>query len=232
MEGLKATGSLWRRAVLIEYRTFEGNTERLDDATSWGELAKLIEQREYVADDGRKYRLQLTVIDSGYLTDQVYEFCYDYEQGVHPIKGVTSTKGARQVEFVPFTTKHGTEAFGVNVDFYKDRWSASLRREWDGVTQQPPGQFNAPIDVTDAQLKELTVETKSLKSDKATGKVLGYEWHRPPGSANELWDLLIYGNTALDLIAWSLSRSEGREATDWHGFWQACEAQKLYFTTA
>lgn len=222
----------WRRAILVEYLTLEGDPEQLDDPGTWGELSKLIEDREYVADDGRKYRLQLTVIDSGFLTDTVYEFCYQYQQGVHPIKGVTSTNGARQVEFVPFTTKHGTEAFGVNVDLYKDRWSASLRREWDGVSQQSQGHFNVPMDVTDAQLKELTVETKNQKVDKKTGKVLGYEWHRPPGSANELWDLLIYGNAALDLIVWSSSRAEDLTFTDWRAFWEACEAQKLYFTPA
>jgi phage terminase large subunit GpA-like protein len=221
-----------KRAVLIEYHRFYGVTERLDDPDTWGRLAELIESKEYVADDGRKYRIQLTLIDSGFQTDQVYDFCSQYARSVHPIKGLASLRSARKTEFTPFTTRHGTEAFGITVDFYKDRWSSSLRREWDGISQQPGGHFNAPLDITDAQLKELTVETKSPKVDRQSGEIIAYEWHRPQGAANELWDLLVYGSAALDLIVWSLSRESDLEYTDWRGFWEACEAQKLYFTPA
>jgi phage terminase large subunit GpA-like protein len=92
----------------------------------------------------------------------------------------------------------GTGAWGITVDRYKDRWSASLKHGWDGQSLQPEGHFNAPHDATDAQLKELTVEVKRQKIQKTTGKIEGFEWHRPSGSANELWDLLVYGNAALD----------------------------------
>jgi phage terminase large subunit GpA-like protein len=86
----------------------------------------------------------------------------------------------------------GTVAFGITVDIYKDRWAARLRRSWNGIGLQPEGHFNAPENVTDAQLKELTVEVKREKIDKVTNQRIGFEWHRPSGAANELWDNLIY----------------------------------------
>src|SRR6185503_11622559 len=101
-------------------------------------------------DDGKRYRVQLTLIDSGYRTDHVLEFASDYDAGVFPVKGrEEAPRNATIREFSEFQTKSGT-AFGITVDLYKDRLSASLRRSWDGLGIQPPGHFNAPLDVTDA----------------------------------------------------------------------------------
>ena len=97
------------------------------------------------------------------------------------------------------------------------------------MSLQPHGHFNAPIDVDDRQLRELTVEVKREKIEKRTGKRVGFEWHRPSGAANELWDLLIYANAALDLIAWDLSKLSDMEFTNWPAFWDACEHNRLYF---
>lgn len=221
-----------RRAVLIEYLTFEGDTEQLDDPATWGKLSELIEGREYIADDGRLYRVQLTLIDSGYRTDVVYRFCAQYAAGVAPVKGRdTPPKAATVKEFSAFSTPMGATAYGITVDLYKDRWSASLRRSWDGVGLQPGGHFNAPIDATDKQLKELTVETKRERIEARTGRRVGFEWHRPSGAANELWDLLVYGNAALDLIAWDVCRNQmGLDFVNWIAFYDLAEQQQLYYS--
>ena len=60
-----------RRSVLVDYWRFSGDTEQLDDQATWGRLQELILAKTYVADDGKLYRLQLTLIDSGYRADQV-----------------------------------------------------------------------------------------------------------------------------------------------------------------
>jgi phage terminase large subunit GpA-like protein len=220
-----------RRAILIDYWRFEGNTERLDDPDTWGRLRTLLETKEYVADDGKRYRIQLTLIDSGYRADDVYRFAAEYQAGVFPVKGRVERLVAHQREFTDFTTPNGQIAYSVYVDWYKDRWSAALRRGWDGMGIQPGGHFNAPLDVTDKQLKELTVETKRERIEKTTGKRLGWEWHRPSGADNELWDCLIYANAALDLIAWDVCRNQLElEVTNWVAFHDLCEHQKLYYT--
>ena len=59
---------------------------------------------------------------------------------------------------------------------------------------------------------------------------MGFEWHRPSGAANELWDLLIYANAGLDMLALEYSRQILKlEFVNWVAFWDACESQKLYF---
>lgn len=219
-----------RRAVLIDYWRFQGDTEQLDDPGTWGQLRTLIEETEYKADDSKIYRVQLTLVDSGYRTDHVLQFCSDYESGVFPVKGrETPPKNATIREFSAFQTGSGT-AYGITVDLYKDRWSAALRRSWDEQGPQPAGHFNAPDNITDAQLRELTVETKGEKIDRTTGQRIGWEWRRPSGSANELWDDLVYASAGLDIIAWDACRNVlGLEFVNWPAFFDYCEQDRPYF---
>lgn len=212
-----------RRAVLLDYWRFGGDTEQLDNPATWGRLREVIEGKEYRGDDGTAYRIQLSLIDSGYLTDTVYRFCERYDAGVYSVRGREAPpRNAPIKEFWKTTTEGGQLAWAASVDMYKDRWSAALRRSWDGLGMQPEGFFNAPIDATDEQLKELTVETRREKIDKVTGRRFGFEWHRPSGANNELWDLLIYNNVALDIIAYDVCIQQMQlEQIDWNAFWSA-----------
>lgn len=104
-----------------------------------------------------------------------------------------------------------------------------MRAGWDGMALQPEGHFNAPMDATDAQLKELTRETKRERVDKETGRRLGWVWHRPSNAANELWDLLVYNSAALDLIAVEYCEEQLKiEGVDWLRFFEDCDQYGLY----
>jgi phage terminase large subunit GpA-like protein len=218
-----------RRSILIDYWTFEGDTSQLDDPGTWVELGKLIDDKRYTADDGQKYAIAVTFVDSGFNTDQVYNFCAQWTGGVFPIKGRESPpKTAAIKEFSEFTSALGTLAYGITVDLYKDRISSALRRSWDGLSLQPEWHFNAPVDVQDKQLRELTVEVKREKLD-SLGKRIGFEWHRPSGAANELFDLSVYASCALDVLAWDFCcRSHEMPAVDWFFFFDECEKQGLF----
>jgi phage terminase large subunit GpA-like protein len=221
-----------RRSILIDYWRFEGNTEQLDDRATWGRLRELIETKEYVADDGKRYRIgsSLTLIDSGYLADQVYTYCSGFTQGVYPIKGrEIQSRNSSPREFSELKTPGGLRGFLLTVDRYKDRISAALRRDWDGLSVQPFGHFNAPIDITDAQLKELTVETKHPRPATATGQESGFQWRRIPGAPNELWDLMVYGHAALELMCWDMCIWWKIDMA-WQTFESRCETESLFFT--
>lgn len=236
-----------RRVVLVDYWRFRGEVENLDDPASWGKLRELIETRVYTArgewtsnhasaelaravssastatNGGREYRIALTLVDSGYLTDTVHRFCERYEGGVFAVRGRDAPpKSSPYKEFWSYEAPTtGQLAWSASVDMYKDRWSSALRRSWDGLSLQPEGHFNAPLDATSAQLKELTVETRREKVDPSSGKRLGFAWVRPSGADNELWDLLVYGNVALDILAFDLCMQQlGLDAIDWDLFYR------------
>jgi len=235
-----------RRVIIVDYWRFHGNTEQLDDHGTWKRLEALINgepwtdekgkvwhDKPYIADDGKKYSISesLTLIDSGYRSDQVYQFCDSFPAGVYPVKGREKPPVAMTRDFTEFPTPGGLPAYLLTVDNYKDRWSAALRRDWDGQGLQPVGHFNAPIDITDAQLKELTVETKIPRAAKQNGQDAGFEWRRTPGAPNELWDLLVYGNAALELMCWDYCRNVANlDWMNWPMFFERCLEQKLYFT--
>lgn len=210
-----------RRAILVDYWRFRGEVENPEDEATWGALREVIESKEYIAHDGQHYRVQLTMIDASYLPDTVNRFCEQYAAGVFPLRGRDAPpKNTPFKEFWQTTTTGGMVVWAASVDMYKDRWSSSLRRQWDGQSLQPEGFFNAPLDATDAQLKELTVETRREKIDAETGKRLGFGWYRPSGADNELWDLLVYNNVALDIIAFDVCIQQmGLDQIDWHVFW-------------
>jgi phage terminase large subunit GpA-like protein len=219
-----------RRPFLIDYWNWKGDCENLNDPDTWGKLDELLQNKTYEADDGQRYRLQLTLIDSGYRSDLVYDFCNTFVNGVYPSKGQPfAPRSARTKEFSEFTTPLGQQAFGITVDHYKDRWGAGLKRTWDGVSLQSDVQFNAPIDITDKQLKELTNEYKREKIDARTGQRLGFEWYRPPGSPNELWDLLVLNNAAYELLAWDVCvRQLEMEGVNWPEFHAICERDRPF----
>jgi phage terminase large subunit GpA-like protein len=222
------------RVYVVDYWRFEvppGEPECSDlSSPVWQRLRDLIEEKEYTADDGKSYRLALTLVDAGWSNDTVTSFCAEYTAGVYPILG-RDRPGKNQTirEFSPFETQQGTTGYKIVVDHYKDRLSPVLRRDWtedDGP--QRPHHFNAPQNMTDKQLKELTVEVRREKVDAKGGS--SFEWHRPGNARNELWDLLCYAHAAVEITAWSVCIKEfGLDTVDWSEFWRYIENEKIYF---
>ena len=223
------------RNYLIDYWRFEaeGNEDDCSELTSpvWQRLREVIEEKEYVADDGRMYRPILTFVDAGYANDTVTRFCSDYTSGVYPILG-RDRPGKNQVirEFSEFKTQLQTTGYKIVVDHYKDRLAPILRREWiEDAGDQSSLHFNAPVDTTDAQLKELTVEVRREKVDERGG--VSYEWHRPGNARNELWDLMCYAHAAVDVLAWAICIQHFElENIDWDQFWKYLEDNELYYS--
>lgn len=223
------------KCYLIDYWRFE--TEKDEDDCSeisspvWGRLREVIEEKVYTADDGKKYSIVITLVDAGYANDTVNTFCSDYGSGVYPSLGA-STPGKIQkiAEFTEFTTQAGTIGYKILVDHYKDRLAPVLRREWVSDSgEQKPYHFNAPVDITTKQLQELTAEIRKKKTNERNE--VTYFWHRSGNARNELWDLLVYGHCAVEIIAWMICIEHFElKKVDWAHFWQYIEEEKLYFS--
>lgn len=223
------------RCYVIEYWRFECAENEADSTEPsspvWGRLQAKIEETIYTADDGKRYPIVITLVDAGYSNDTVTTFCSSYAAGVYPILGrERAAKNQAIKEFAEFKTQQGTLGFRILVDHYKDRIAPVLRREWvEDAGLQKPYHFNAPIDIGDKALKELTVETRREKQDENGGTT--YYWHRPPSSDNTLWDLLVYGHAAIEILAWNICIQHFEAPTvDWPQFWDYIEREQLYFS--
>jgi phage terminase large subunit GpA-like protein len=156
-------------------------------------------------------------------------FCAEYAGGVIPIIGAErATKNQRITEFTEFTTSGGTVGYRIIVDHYKDRMSTVLRREWnEGSKEQDIHHFNAPVDILDNELKELTIEDRRKETDPR-GNV-SYKWHRPGNARNELWDLLGYGYAAVEIMAYQICVQHYElDKVDMPSFWTWLEEHPFY----
>lgn len=218
------------KSYVIEYLKIEGDDFSDLSCPGWGELRKIIEEKTWTADDGKEYKLAITVIDSGYSNDTVVQFCAEYVNAVYPILGRDGpSKNQAIKEFAQFDTQSGTVGYRIVVNHYKDRMAPVLRRDWvEDAGVQPAYHFNAPIDLTDEQIKELTVESRREVTD-ADGRT-SYVWHRPGNARNELWDLLCYGHAIVEIYAWNVCIKQfGLATIDWPRFWKWKETEDKSF---
>lgn len=220
-----------QRSYIIDYWRFDVEGDDADctepESPVYVKLRGVIEDSLYTADDGVKYKILMTFVDSGYSNDTICKFCSDYSSGVHPILGRARASSNQTIrEFGEFTTQVGTIGYKIVVDHYKDRLAPVLRREWHtGGETQGAYHFNAPVDMSQEHLKELTVETRSKQTDSRG--VVSYPWHRPHGSDNTLWDLLIYGHCAVEVIAWRICIQHFElDTINWDQFWDFAESDE------
>lgn len=214
---------------LIDYWRFDGDDCTQLSDPSWGRLRRLMEEQIYVADDGWQYRVAATTVDAGYSNDTVTTFCADYAANVWPIIGADRPmKSQRIKEFSEFVTANGLVGYRIIVDHYKDRNAPVLRREWvEEAGVQEAYHFNAPIDISDKALKELTTEVRREKKDERGN--IGYIWHRPGNAPNELWDLFGYGHATVEILAVRICSDQlGLEGVDWARFWHFCETEQFF----
>jgi phage terminase large subunit GpA-like protein len=215
-----------KRCYVIDYLRIEDDDCTVPESPAWDTLATIIEENNYTdTEDEYEYRINMTLIDSGYANSLVCSFCSQYESGVYPIVGADKpSRSSVLKEFSQFKTQVNTTGYRIIVDYYKDRLAPALRREWNldaGV--QPEGSVNMPVDMTDKELKELTAESKRRRTIDKTN-VVEYFWYRPSGRDNELWDLLVYGFAAVDIMAWGLCvKHLEKDEVDWNWFWDYME---------
>jgi phage terminase large subunit GpA-like protein len=221
---------------LIDYKRIEDNSEAgFEDADSpgWRELSAIIEGARWKSDDEKEYWIAMTLIDTGWNGTVVTDFCAQYQEGVIPIVGRTMSSKAQKIEeFGEYTTKAGTIGYRINVDHYKDRIAPVLRREWEPTMgKQLPYTFNAPVDITQKEIKELTAEKRRDK-EWPDGTVT-YYWHRPHGVPNELWDLMVYGHASVEIIAWRICIKHFKlDTVDWSQFWEFLKQPGMFFSAA
>lgn len=221
------------RTFLIEYIRIEAEDCTQSQSPAWESLRRLIEDKVYVGDDGSAYNISITLVDSSWSNDRAVAFCSEYQANVYPILGRQRPgKNQRIQEFSEFQTKLNTLGYLITVDHYKDRLASALRSQWvpdSGI--QPDYHVNLPVDVKDAELKELTTETR-VKKTLPDGSD-AYAWHRPKGAANELWDLLVYAHAAAEIVAYRLYlESDGNKTLDWNDFWKYIEEEEVFFSKA
>jgi len=211
----------------IDYKILEGDCRDVNDA-SWQRLLDLIQNRIFIADDGRNYRITLTLIDAGYSTDTVYSFCRTAGIGVFPIMGLESAVGGSIMEGFKEYTKKNLTAYNINTKRYKDRLAANLRKDWKDQQLQPPGYVNFPADYGDDLFAEYENEHLVKKTYKS-GK-FNYVWVlKDANLPNHFWDVGVYNEAAIEMLCYfTYLEIFEKEDVNFEWFWQFLKEEEIY----
>lgn len=204
----------------IDYRVIAGDTSHVDDQC-WRDLSELI------ASEHAGLRASMVLVDAGYNTPTVYQFCEQYLQGVLPVMGESTTTGKHKKAFI-FRDVAGYQVKRVdlNTDFLKQEFYGYLARGVpEGATNYPGGYCHFPLEYGERYFRQLTAEER-MKETTRTGKIK-YVWHLASGRRNEALDARVYAMGALYVLRWIASEEmELEEEMAWIEFWDYCEQQK------
>jgi len=174
----------------LDYHVIEGNPETPQFWTQVDEFLKRIWRRA----DGVGFEVMAACLDSGYLTQKVYNFARDrIGRRIWAIKGESSRNGVRSPIW---PTKRPTQRnkksyrpiiLGTNAA--KDVISTRLQIEKPGA-----GYMHFPVNRDSAYYAQLTSERLVTKT---VGSVSFRVWELMPGRANEALDTRVYAYAAL-----------------------------------
>lgn len=217
----------------LDFFSIEGETESFDGP--WNVLDDYINNKIFCDEENRRYKIAITLVDSGHYTGWVYAFCQRHSAGVYACKGEDWIKdGATFQKFNPATLDRiGLDlAYHVNTGLMKDKITTELNLLlWEDGKRQPPWYPNFPETLGDDYYKMFEAEEKVEVIDKNTNRWLKTVWRCKHGAANHAFDTYVYNKCALEIFATEVCHSLlGKKALEWNVFWvYAKETQSFYW---
>lgn len=182
-------------------------------ASTWEDLEEIIINREYPSEYGEPRQVMKAGIDSGFRTDEVYQFCSRFPEVCIPVKGSSnhSTMAA------PYTMTSlekgvvgGLKLYVLNTDYWKDFIFARMIRPADEVGTIHLYK-NCPQEYSDHLRSEEKQEIRNVKTGAVT-----VQW-KPLTShpVNHLLDTCTYNAAVADIAGVKyLIESEAYEETE------------------
>jgi len=219
------------RSYTIDFFSIDGPVED-HHSPVWSELDRIIEDRVWLDENGRNYKIINTVIDSGKYATYVYEYCKPFSFGVYAIKGNESiTGGLTYKEFAKGTLESAglPMAYHVNTTKLKDRIAKILNKQWDTGIIQPEWFANFPEDMRDDYFRQFEAENRIDEYDKVTNKYKRSRWVVKSGADNHAFDTFVYSLACIELIADYICRVElALKYLDWNKFWEYAKTGIFY----
>lgn len=170
----------------------EGQVETFED------LAVILWSHEYQQKETEKlFKVGLANIDSGYRTDEVYDFVRKHRQA-RAVKGAThalkAPYSASRIEYFPNgkIIPGGLILWLIDMNYWKDFLARRMNEE--------SNIWHVHKEITQLYAEQVTAEHKITIRNRRTGKIT-QEWQRKAqGRASESWDDEVYASVAADMI--------------------------------
>lgn len=162
----------------------------------WDELEDIIERREFRDTEGRGYYIDRCLIDSGFRTDDVYDFCSQHAEICMPCKGASK---AMPIPYKINNVDKKRDAIGglplitFDPDYWKDFTHSRQIRE---ATEN--GSMSVFADCPDEYIIQQKAEVKKIEQDLKTGRVTEKWVPVSEHIANHLLDTCVMNAVAAD----------------------------------
>ena len=166
-------------------------------ASTWNDLEEIIVNREYPSEYGEPRQVMKAGIDSGFRTDEVYQFCARFPEICIPLKGSSNHKTLTAPYSMSSVEKGvigGLKLYVLNTDYWKDFIFARMVRTTDEV-----GTIHlfkdCPQEYTDHLRSEEKQEIRNVKTGEVT-----VQWKPLTGHpTNHLLDTCTYNAAVADI---------------------------------
>jgi phage terminase large subunit GpA-like protein len=227
VKGYSDGGATWT----LDFFPIPGETEQFNGP--WDKLDEYISDTRFIGTDGKIYRIQTTLVDSGHYTNYVYEFVKRHSFGVYACKGRDWINTGETYElFSPKALQHlgMAQAFHVNTGKLKDKISALFSGAfWETNKFQPPWYPNFPEDFRDDYFKMFAAETRNVVKFKDSDTVAKIAWRQKPGQDNHAFDTYVYNLAAMEIAAeYYCKYTLLLPAINWPAFWEAARTGVFY----
>lgn len=193
----------------VSYHVLEGDTSNLQ-GRAWRGLADLLSK------DHAGLSISIALIDAGFRTTTVYQFCEQYSTGVMPCMGESTQSWSKRLFAIRDVPGYAVQRVDIQTGQLKAELYGNLMK--DKGDTYPPGYCHFPIEYGEKHFKQLTAEER-VKVKTKTGATR-YEW-RHIRERNEQLDARVYNMAALHVYAAMVNDAVGGgERIDWDTFWK------------
>ena len=165
-------------------------------AESWGDLEKIIVDRQYPVGGGGLKQVRMCGVDSGYRADEVYQWCTAHSDVAKPVKGASQSLGGRfySVSSLDKEGWAGLKLLITDTDYWKDYIFGRLRRP-----PGSPGAMHVPKNCPEYWANHMTSEQKTVERNRKTGKEREVWVKISQHAPNHLLDCLVYNALIAEL---------------------------------
>lgn len=158
----------------------------------WDDLDTALLHRQWALPSGALLKLRCMMVDSGFSTNAVYDYCRTRKRfNVFPSKGM-SQRGRALIGIAQRPNKHGVRVVSISPDNGKDVLFGRLK-----IQEKGPGFINIPDRIPDEAVDQFGSETAKLRHHRG---VPFFEYHLKKGQRNEMIDMWVMALASLHLL--------------------------------
>jgi phage terminase large subunit GpA-like protein len=176
-------------------------------AETWEELEEILITRNYTKASGSSHMVNLALVDSGFRTDEVYNFCAMHPGLCLPSKGSSKPLNSPyQVSTIERGAADGLKLWIVNTPYFKDFISGRLRKANDATGAWLV--FKGDNEELRVYADHICSEQKVTRQERRTGKTIR-EWVLVSSHAqNHLLDGEVMAACAAEIMGVRYLRAE------------------------